>query len=113
MVCLVDHHEVPAGLDDGPNPLVVVCLDALDRPTSAGADRLHRVNRADDLVERSPWVDSDVEGHTASPDEHEFLVKTVRHLGDPLELHALGRDNEDTADLSLRLQFADDQSGLN
>jgi len=77
--------------------------------TSQRAHRLHRVERADDLIERSPWVNARINGHTACSHEYELLGEAVRHLGDPLQLYPLWCYDEDPADDSTSLELGNDE----
>src|SRR6266508_4063131 len=109
---LVDDDEIPPGFDDRPGPELVVLGDALGRPAAARPDRLHGIEGADNLVERSPRVDAGVDWHASLPDEDKLLAEAVRHLSDPLELDAFGRHDEHTMDETARLELADDEAGL-
>ena len=112
VVRLVDDDEIPAGVDDRLDA-VGCCARRPARPSIRRApDRLHGIERADDLVEGAPWVDAGVERDAAGADEHELLVEPVGHLRHPLELDALRRDDQDSLHEPAGLELGDDEPGF-
>src|SRR4051794_15763206 len=91
---LIEDHQVPSRRYDCIDPPAVVLADLLGGPTGSCPDRLDRVKRADDLRERTPGVDASVDRHALRPDSNELLPEPIAELGDPLKLHALGRDDQ-------------------
>ena len=73
---------------EGPEPGRIVGLHLLGAPTRPPPKRLDRVERAHHLVEHTPRVDTAVDRQSLGTDADEFLAEALRHLGDPLELHA-------------------------
>src|SRR4051794_34603987 len=105
---LIDHHEVPARIYDRAESQPVVLSDALGIPASAGAYGLDRVEGADDLVERPPGIEPRVDGQPFGPDTDELLAESVGQFGDPLELDALGRDDQGPAYEATCLELGED-----
>ena len=81
--------EVPARVHEGVNALLVVLGDAFRAPTGSAPDRLHSIEGADHLIERSPGIDAGIDRDPAGANEDELLIEPVGHLRDPLELDTL------------------------
>jgi hypothetical protein len=112
VVRFVNDHEVPASIDDRTGASFVVFRNSLRRPSDASSHRLYGVERTDDLIERSPRIDTDINGHAARTHEYELLAEAVGHLGDPLQLHALRRNDEHTTDDPAGLELSHDESSF-
>ena len=116
---LVDDDQVPSGRDQVFEPFAVVAGELLLAPAAAGVDRLHRVERADDLIVHAPEVLVLVDGarltecaQAAGKDEPEVLVEVALHLRLPLQHQSRRSDDEDPPHKPANLQLAQDQTGL-
>ena len=113
----VDDDQVPSGRNQVLKPLTVVAGELLLAPTAARVHRLHRVERADDLVVHAPEVVILVDGaslaqsrQAAWKDEPEILPEVPLHFRLPLQNQAGGRDDENPANKPPYLQLAQDQA---
>jgi hypothetical protein len=112
VVRFVDDDEVPPGFDDRLETSVVVLCHAFDRPSGTPPDRLHGIERADDLVEGAPRVDACVERDATGTDEHELLVEAVGHLRHPLEPDSFGRHDQDSLHEPAGFELGNHEPGL-
>ena len=113
----VDDDQVPSGRNEVLKPLAIVAGELLLAPTAAGVHRLHRVERADDLVVHTPEVLILVDGaslpqsgQAARKDEPEILPEVPLHFRLPLQNQTGGRDDENPANKPPYLQLAQDQA---
>ena len=79
-------------------------------PTRATTQRLDRVDARHGEVESPPDGPTGVDGDALGPDPDEVEPELVLHLGDPLQLHALGSDDEDAADSTTGKQLGRDRA---
>ena len=111
MVGLVDDHHVPARVHHRPEPGRVVRLDLFGSPPGALTQRLDGIQPADHPVEGPPRIHARVNRHTLWADTDKVLTETVGHLGHPLELHALGRNDHRAPDAAAGPHLGEDRSG--
>ena len=82
----------------------------------AGFHRLHRIERANDLVKRAPDIfagrNTPIAGKIGGREKAKLLAEVRLHFGDPLRDESLGYDDEYASGQATQLEFAHDESGL-
>ena len=106
--------EIPARRHQILEAVFVELRDLLSGPAFARFQRLHRVHRANDLIESPPHVvarrNAPVGTEIARGVVPELLAEVRLHFRDPLRHESLRREHKDAAHEAAQLKFPHDQS---
>ena len=113
----VDDHQIPRRRNQILEALPVVGAELFEAPAAPPFERLHGIERADDLIMQTPQVLLVVAplpecGKLGRFDELEMLPEMQPHLGLPLPDQPLRRHHQDSLRHAAQLELAQDKPGL-
>ncbi len=116
-VRFVDDHQIPRRRNQVLEALPVVGAELFEAPAPPPFERLHGIQRADDLIMQTPEVLFVVAplpegGKLGRFDELEVLPEMQPHLGLPLADQPFGRDHQDPLRHAAQLELAQDEPGF-
>ena len=114
---LVDHHQIPAGVDEVVEALAVVASHLLRTPAPAGLHRFDRIEGADHLVVLLPevFLGADPEqlapgGEVAGLDEVKGFIEVGVELADPLADQTRWSHHKNPLGQAADLELTNDQA---